>query len=120
VPDAASTPADPGRDDPAISARGLSKRFGDRVAFGEVSFEIGHGEVFGFSARASDPRTAAQLSMLMSLPTVAVTTLVAFNIIPATFGVAIALGTALLVLVGLGWWFASAIFDRERLVTSTK
>ncbi len=72
------------------------------------------------SARASDPRTAAQLSMLMSLPTVAVTTLVAFNVIPATFGVAIALGIALLLLVGLGWWFASAIFDRERLVTSTK
>jgi ABC-type transport system involved in multi-copper enzyme maturation permease subunit len=72
------------------------------------------------SARASDPRTAAQLSMLMSLPTVAVTTLVAFNVIPATFGVAIGLGTALLLLVGLGWWFASAIFDRERLVTSTK
>jgi ABC-type transport system involved in multi-copper enzyme maturation permease subunit len=72
------------------------------------------------SARASDPRTAAQLSMLMSLPTVAVTTLVALNVIPATFGVAIALGTALLLVVGLGWWFASAIFDRERLVTSTK
>jgi ABC-2 type transport system ATP-binding protein len=48
VPDAASRPADQGRDDPAISARGLSKRFGDRVAFGDLSFEIGHGEVFGF------------------------------------------------------------------------
>jgi ABC-2 type transport system ATP-binding protein len=33
---------------PAISVRGLSKRFGDRVAFQHVSFEIGHGEVFGF------------------------------------------------------------------------
>jgi hypothetical protein len=58
--------------------------------------------------------------MLMSLPTVAVTTLVAFNVIPATFGVAIGLGTALLLLVGLDWWLASAILDRERLVTSTK
>jgi ABC-2 type transport system ATP-binding protein len=27
---------------------GLSKRFGDRVAFENLSFEIGHGEVFGF------------------------------------------------------------------------
>jgi ABC-2 type transport system ATP-binding protein len=27
---------------------GLSKRFGDRVAFQDVSFEIGYGEVFGF------------------------------------------------------------------------
>jgi ABC-2 type transport system ATP-binding protein len=33
---------------PAISVRGLSKRFGDRVAFQDFSFEIGYGEVFGF------------------------------------------------------------------------
>ncbi|HEY4852184.1 MAG TPA: ATP-binding cassette domain-containing protein, partial [Streptosporangiaceae bacterium] len=33
---------------PALSALGLGKRFGDRVAFDDVSFEIGHGEVFGF------------------------------------------------------------------------
>jgi ABC-2 type transport system ATP-binding protein len=32
----------------ALSAHGLSKRFGDRLAFEDVSFEIGHGEVFGF------------------------------------------------------------------------
>ncbi|HEX9068193.1 MAG TPA: ABC transporter ATP-binding protein [Ktedonobacterales bacterium] len=32
----------------ALSAQGLSKRFGDRIAFQDVSFEIGHGEVFGF------------------------------------------------------------------------
>jgi ABC-2 type transport system ATP-binding protein len=28
--------------------QGLSKRFGERIAFEEVSFEIGYGEVFGF------------------------------------------------------------------------
>jgi ABC-2 type transport system ATP-binding protein len=33
---------------PALSVHGLSKCFGDRVAFRDVSFEIGHGEVFGF------------------------------------------------------------------------
>jgi ABC-2 type transport system ATP-binding protein len=33
---------------PAVSVERLSKRFGDRVAFEDVSFEIGHGEVFGF------------------------------------------------------------------------
>lgn len=33
---------------PALSAHGLSKRFGDRVAFEDVSFEIAYGEVFGF------------------------------------------------------------------------
>jgi ABC-2 type transport system ATP-binding protein len=33
---------------PALSVQQLSKRFGDRVAFQDVSFEIGYGEVFGF------------------------------------------------------------------------
>ena len=33
---------------PALSATGLGKRFGDRVAFEDVSFEVGAGEVFGF------------------------------------------------------------------------
>jgi ABC-2 type transport system ATP-binding protein len=32
----------------ALSAHGLSKRFGDRIAFEDVSFEIAYGEVFGF------------------------------------------------------------------------
>ena len=32
----------------ALSVRGLGKRFGDRVAFEGISFEIGAGEVFGF------------------------------------------------------------------------
>src|SRR5689334_20910367 len=32
----------------ALSVRGLGKRFGERVAFEDLSFEIGHGEVFGF------------------------------------------------------------------------
>ena len=33
---------------PAVAAQGLGKRFGDRVAFEDVSFEIAYGEVFGF------------------------------------------------------------------------
>jgi len=32
----------------ALSVQGLTKRFGDRVAFEDVSFEIGYGEIFGF------------------------------------------------------------------------
>ena len=40
--------SDANRGAPALSALGLGKRFGDRVAFEDVSFEIGHGEVFGF------------------------------------------------------------------------
>lgn len=72
------------------------------------------------SARSRDPRTAAQLALLVSLPSVAVTTLIAFNLIPASLPVVIAFGAGLLVLVRLGWRVASAIFDRERLITSTK
>jgi len=72
------------------------------------------------SARCSDPRTAGQLAILASLPTVAVTSLIAFNVIPATLGVALASGAALLILIRLGGRFASALFDRERLITSIK
>jgi len=32
----------------ALSLQHLGKRFGDRVAFEDLSFEIGHGEIFGF------------------------------------------------------------------------
>jgi ABC-2 type transport system ATP-binding protein len=32
----------------ALSAEGLTKRFGDRIAFENVTFEIAYGEVFGF------------------------------------------------------------------------
>ncbi len=72
------------------------------------------------SSRCSDPRTAGQLSVLASLPTVAVTTLVAFNVIPATAKTALIAAVALIVLIRMGGRFASAMFDRERLVTSTK
>jgi ABC-2 type transport system ATP-binding protein len=33
---------------PALSVKHLSKRFGEREAFRDVSFEVGYGEVFGF------------------------------------------------------------------------
>jgi ABC-2 type transport system ATP-binding protein len=33
---------------PAVTVRNLSKRFGDRLAVDDVSFEVGRGEVFGF------------------------------------------------------------------------
>jgi ABC-2 type transport system ATP-binding protein len=33
---------------PALAVERLTKRFGDRVAFSDVSFEVGQGEVFGF------------------------------------------------------------------------
>jgi ABC-2 type transport system ATP-binding protein len=45
-PQKAAVPS--GGQDTALSVQNLSKRFGDRVAFQDVSFEIGQGEVFGF------------------------------------------------------------------------
>ena len=33
---------------PAIAVHGLTKRFGQRTAFSDVSFEVAYGEVFGF------------------------------------------------------------------------
>jgi ABC-type glutathione transport system ATPase component len=32
----------------AVVVEHLTKRFGERVAFDDVSFEVGYGEVFGF------------------------------------------------------------------------
>jgi ABC-2 type transport system permease protein len=46
--------------------------------------------------------------------------LLAFDVIPASQRVALGFGVALLVLIRLGERFASALFDRERLITSTK
>ena len=72
------------------------------------------------STRSSDPRTAQQLGMLAGLPSVAVTTLIAYNVIHATVGLALGLAAALLLANSLGWRFVSAMFDRERLITTTK
>ena len=73
----------------------------------------------GISTRCRDPRTASQLALLLSLPTLAVTTLVAFNVIPANLGVALGLGAALLALTYLGWRITTSLFDRERLITGS-
>jgi ABC-2 type transport system permease protein len=74
----------------------------------------------GISARTNDPRTAQQLSALASLPTIAVTSMVAYKVIPASFTVAVRFAAALVVLDVVGWRLSAAAFDRERLVTSTK
>src|SRR5215472_16460176 len=36
------------RSKPAVAVEHLTKRFGERVAFDDVSFEVGYGQVFGF------------------------------------------------------------------------
>ncbi len=68
------------------------------------------------STRSSDVRVAQQLGMLANLPSVAVTTLIAYDVIHATLGLALGLAVALLALNGFGWRITSALFDSERLV----
>jgi len=50
---------------PALSVDHLSKRFGDRIAFDDVSLEVGHGEVFGFLG----PNGAGKTTMVRTLGT---------------------------------------------------
>jgi ABC-type transport system involved in multi-copper enzyme maturation permease subunit len=74
----------------------------------------------GISTRSSDVRVAQQLAAITGLPVLLVAYLIAFNVIPATLGLAFSIAAALLVLDGLGWRIVSAAFDRERLITSTR
>jgi ABC-type transport system involved in multi-copper enzyme maturation permease subunit len=72
------------------------------------------------STRSSDIRVAQQLSALTALPTVAITTLLALGVIPATFGVAAVGALILLVLNRVGWRVTTRLFDRERLIASIR
>ena len=72
------------------------------------------------STRSADVRTAQQLSVLASLPPLAVVALITFNVIHASRGITIGLAVALLVVDGFGWRAVAAMFDRERLVTGRR
>jgi ABC-type transport system involved in multi-copper enzyme maturation permease subunit len=72
------------------------------------------------SARASDIRVAQQLGILSSLPPVALTALMSFQVINPTFTIAASLAGALLVIDCGAYLLVSRLFDRERLVTGTK
>jgi ABC-type transport system involved in multi-copper enzyme maturation permease subunit len=72
------------------------------------------------SSRSNDPRVAAQLSVLVILPMIAVTSLIGIGGIHATLRLALILGAALLVLDVLGWRIVSPLFDRERLIAGTR
>ena len=69
---------------PALSASGLGKRFGQRVAFEDVSFEIGAGEVFGFLGPngAGKTTTVRTLATLLR-PTAGTATVAGLPLTPA-------------------------------------
>jgi ABC-2 type transport system ATP-binding protein len=73
----------------ALSVHGLGKRFGDRVAFEDVSFEIARGEVFGFLGPngAGKTTTVRTLSTLIA-PTTGSATVAGIPLTPRN-GVAI-------------------------------
>jgi ABC-2 type transport system ATP-binding protein len=68
-------------DDSAISVSHMTKRFGDRAAYSDVSFEVGRGEVFGFLG----PNGAGKTTIVRTLGT----------LIDATEGSATVAGLAL-------------------------
>ena len=70
---------------PALAANGLSKRFGDRVAFQDVSFEIGYGEVFGFLGPNGAGKSST-MRMLGATSPVTAGTLRVFGMDPAHKG----------------------------------
>jgi ABC-type transport system involved in multi-copper enzyme maturation permease subunit len=72
------------------------------------------------STRSNDVRVAQQFASLASLPTIAVTTLIALNVIPVSLVAGLVAAAVLLLLNGIGWRLASAMFDRERLIIGTK
>ena len=72
------------------------------------------------SARSSDVRVAQQLGTLASLPPLAVTALVSFQIVPVGVWTAVGFGLGLLVIDIAMWRGVVATFDRERLITGSR
>jgi ABC-2 type transport system permease protein len=72
------------------------------------------------SARSTDVRVAQQLSMLGSLPLLAVLALISLNVITVSSGLAIGLAAVLLAIDLLAWRVVAAMFDRERLITGKR
>jgi ABC-type Na+ efflux pump permease subunit len=71
------------------------------------------------STRVGDVRVAQQLTVLGSLPPLALTSLMAFGVINPTPTLAVVLAAALLVVDLAGWRLVATLFNRERLITGT-
>ena len=71
----------------------------------------------GISSRATDVRVAQQLATLASLPLLAFTSLISFQVITPSVSLAVGLALALLAIDVAGWRIVARLFDRERLIT---
>jgi ABC-type transport system involved in multi-copper enzyme maturation permease subunit len=71
------------------------------------------------SSKVSDTRVSQQLTLLASVPPLAVVVLFSFGVINATLTIALVLGAALLVIDLVAWMLVAQLFDRERLVTGS-
>jgi ABC-type Na+ efflux pump permease subunit len=74
----------------------------------------------GISTRAGDVRVAQQLATLASLPLLAFTSLISFQLIKPSVPLAIGLALALLAADIVAWRVVSRLFDPERLITGTR
>lgn len=72
------------------------------------------------STRAGEPRVAQQLTLLASIPLAVLTSLVAFNVLPASVGLLLVFGAALLLVDLVGWRLVLPMFDRERLIAGSR
>jgi ABC-2 type transport system permease protein len=70
----------------------------------------------GISTRAGDVRVAQQLATLASLPLLAFTSLISFQLIKPSVPLAIGLALALFAADIVAWRVVSQLFDRERLI----
>ena len=68
------------------------------------------------SARSTDVRVAQQLSVLGTLPLLAILALISLNVITVPAAAAVGLAVALLVVDLLAWRIVADVFDRERLI----
>src|SRR4051812_40706532 len=67
--------------DKAITAEGLTKRFGDFTAVDAISFEVSKGEIFGFlGANGAGKTTAMRMLCGLSLPTSGKATVAGFDV----------------------------------------
>jgi ABC-type transport system involved in multi-copper enzyme maturation permease subunit len=72
------------------------------------------------STRTTDSRVAYQLSVLSSLPPVAIAALMSFNVITSDFTSAAAFAAGLLAVDCAACFGVARLFDREHLVTGTR